>query len=261
MAQDLDTRLDDLYGLPPDQFVGARDALAKELQGEERAAVKALRRPSVPAGLANRLAREEPDAMKELLAAGAQLRETQLGGVGDVRAAMAKELAAVDRLVKAARRLDGASGPNIERLRGLLHAAAADPGLQAALERGRVEREPQAGGAWPALDLGAKAEPKPKPKPKAEPKADPDRKRRIAEAQRRRRDCEQAASRAESEADRARERLEHATAATATARAALEEAEEAEVEAREDAQRALRALKAAQAQLQEATDAEDAASR
>lgn len=163
MAGDLETELDRLYDLPPAGFVAARDALAKELKGADRDAVKALRRPSVVAALANRLARDEPQALQDLLAAGEQLREAQVRGSGDVRAAVAGQRQAVDALVQAARK-QGATGANVDRLRTLLKAAAGDDELRAAFERGRIEREPEAGGSWPALTLtGGSAPPGAKP--------------------------------------------------------------------------------------------------
>lgn len=293
MAGDLDAKLDHLYHLPPEQFVAARDALARELKGEGRDAVKALRRPSVVAALANRLAREEPERVQELLEAGERLRDAQLGGSGDLREAMAAERAAVDVLVKAARGLGG-TDPTVDRLRTLLRGTAGDDGLRAALARGRLEREPAAGGAWPAVDLGdaaPAAPPKPATPPKpARPKtgkrraeqgarkreadatATQDARRRkeqedrqaqeakreqarlLREARERRRERAAATTRAEKDAGRAQTRLEQATAATARAREALEGAEDEEAQARDAAQRALRALKTAQAQLQEAED-------
>ena len=72
---------EDLYGLPLEEFTPARDALAKELKAagrkDEAAEVKSLRKPSVAAWALNRVAREHPDAVEGLRAAGAVLREAQ----------------------------------------------------------------------------------------------------------------------------------------------------------------------------------------
>lgn len=282
MAGDLDAKLDHLYDLPPEQFVAARDALARQLTGAERDAVRALRRPSVVAAIANRLARDEPQALRALLAAGEQLRAAQLGGAGDVRAAVTAQRSAIDALVKAARK-HGAIATNVDRLRTLLQAVAGDDDLRAALERGRIEREPEAGGAWPALALtDGPARPKARKTTRAAKGGGSRARRRapategdgvaaaseqarrkaeteehdrlLAAAEARHKERDRAATRAEQAADQAQTRLQRATAATTKARAALDAAEESEAAAREEAQRALRALKAAQAQLQEAED-------
>jgi len=266
MAKDLDTRLDELYDLPPAEFIAARDALAKTLSGDERKAVKALRRPSVAAGLANRLARAQPEALQELLEAGEHLRETQLGGEGDVRAAVARERKAVDALVQAARRLDDAGGPGLDRLRALLRAAAANPELQAALERGRVEREPEAGGSWPALSLGAgspaskqgEARAAPKATSKSAPQAAPksagkagsksgSKARKAAQA-----DSDEAAVRRAAQ-ERERKRL------LAEAEVRHREREKAAAQAEKDADRVRERLESATAATAKAQDALEAA--
>jgi hypothetical protein len=76
-----------LYGLPPERFTAARDDLAKRLRrsgaGEAAGAVKALRRPTVAAWAVNRLAREQPDALEELLDAGRRLAEAQDQAIAD----------------------------------------------------------------------------------------------------------------------------------------------------------------------------------
>jgi len=64
VADELERRIDDLYGLPLERFTPERDALAKELAaGGDRAGaarVKALRKPVVAAWAVNALAREDP---------------------------------------------------------------------------------------------------------------------------------------------------------------------------------------------------------
>ncbi|HEX9289129.1 MAG TPA: hypothetical protein VF904_06360, partial [Anaeromyxobacteraceae bacterium] len=73
----LERRLDALHAEPPERFVAARDALARELAGAGDARahwVKELRRPSLRTWALNRLARDRPDAVEALLAAGDRLR-------------------------------------------------------------------------------------------------------------------------------------------------------------------------------------------
>jgi hypothetical protein len=71
----------DLYHLDPVEFVAARDQLAKELradgQREAAAAVKALRRPTVPAWALNQVSREHPDEIEELVQTAAEARRAQ----------------------------------------------------------------------------------------------------------------------------------------------------------------------------------------
>ncbi|MDQ3146055.1 MAG: hypothetical protein M3R01_03825, partial [Actinomycetota bacterium] len=84
-----------LYELAPEEFVAAREALAKELVAEgDRAAakeVRALRRPTVVAWAANQLVRRHPQAVESLLAAGGQLRAAQEGALGGAGGAGLRE--------------------------------------------------------------------------------------------------------------------------------------------------------------------------
>jgi hypothetical protein len=148
--------IDGLYGLPLDEFVGARDALAKELraagQRDEAAAVKALKKPSVAAWAVNQALRTQAKAARELWQAGdalAAAQEAILGGKGsgaDLRAATDRERAAVEPLVDAARGLLTASGSDlsdttIERVRQTLHAGAIDPEAREEIASRRATRE------------------------------------------------------------------------------------------------------------------------
>jgi hypothetical protein len=153
--------LDELYAQPPEQFVAARDALAKELkrdgEAERSAEVKALRRPSAVAWAINQAVREHPDALRDLLAAGAALRRAHarlVAGTVDreaLRSAMESERAAVGILAAAtAEAAQAARRPltpgGLDKVRETLHAAALDDGVRAGLEAGRLEREASAAG-------------------------------------------------------------------------------------------------------------------
>jgi len=148
--------VDDLYGLPLDQFIPERTALARELRkaGErERAAeVAALRKPSVAAWAVNQLVRTQRKPVADLLAAGDALRAAQddvLNGRGDaqsLRVAVEHERVAVDALTEAARGLLSSEGQElsetmIERVSDTLHAAALDDEARAEVQQGRLERE------------------------------------------------------------------------------------------------------------------------
>lgn len=75
---------DDLFALPPGEFVAARDALARGLKagGDAKGAkeVKALRRPSVGAWAVNRVARDQPDLVGSVVEAGRALAAALEGG-------------------------------------------------------------------------------------------------------------------------------------------------------------------------------------
>jgi hypothetical protein len=283
MAQAPDDAVDRLYGLPREDFIGERDALAKELRTgghrDEAAAVKALAKPTVAAWAANQAVRSQKRSARDLWKAGDQLsaaHDAVLAGKGSgakLREATERERAAVERLVDAARGLLSASGGDlseatIERVRETLHAGAIDPDARDEIAGGRTAREraPQGlfgGGAdvfaVEAPSRGAKAEPKAKakaePRSKTKPKGDDAaaRKREREEAAERKRE-EAAARKREREQAAAREReLKAATERVVKAQRALAQAEERSAKAAER-------LEEAQAGEREAAEALDAAS-
>lgn len=73
--------VDELFGAPLEEFIGARDALVKALKADKRkedaAIVKALRKPSAAAYAINQVARSFGDEVDALLAAGAAVRDAQ----------------------------------------------------------------------------------------------------------------------------------------------------------------------------------------
>jgi hypothetical protein len=143
---------DELFGLPPEEFVAARDELARRLrrEGDAEAAkrVKALRRPPLSAWAVNQLARGRGPGLEELLAAGERLRaahQAALAGEGaaELRAAAKAEREAVARLVKAAMALLGEAGhattdATRDRVAATLHAAAASPEAADLVRNGRL---------------------------------------------------------------------------------------------------------------------------
>jgi len=164
--------VDHLYGLPLEEFTPARDAAAKELRKagdrETAALVAKLPKPTPAAWTANQVAREQPELIEAMLAAGEALREAQeaavsgAGGRG-LRDATLAERGAVDAVMAAATGYRPAGKPlsraMTDRLRTTLHAAAGDEAIRAALAEGRLVDEAQAGGAWPfALEPAAPEE-------------------------------------------------------------------------------------------------------
>ena len=67
----MESRIDELYQLPLDEFTPARNALAKELK---QPAIKSLEKPNVPAWAVNQLFWKERPAYDRLVAAAEQLR-------------------------------------------------------------------------------------------------------------------------------------------------------------------------------------------
>jgi hypothetical protein len=136
--------VDELFGLPPEDFVAARDALAKSVPAADRPAVKALRRPTVAGWLVNQLVRAHGDLVEHLLDIGATLRAAQHAGRGsELRALSVDRRSATDRLLAAARDIAAASGRVLtaELQSGVaasLDAAVADAGSAAQLRRGRL---------------------------------------------------------------------------------------------------------------------------
>jgi len=192
MTEPSESEVERLYGLSLDQFTPARDEAARRLRDEGRredaAAIKALRKPSSPAWVVNRLAREVPKILDNLLATGERLRDTQLSG-GSLAAAAQDERAALDRAMRNAEEIAThaglASAATLQRVRDTLHLAALDPDVAADVRRGVLVREGRATG-FTGLAGFAPPEESPKPdKPKARSTAerpDPARARRLAKA-------------------------------------------------------------------------------
>jgi hypothetical protein len=286
MAQAPQDAVDRLYGLPREEFVGERDALAKQLRADgsrdEAAAVKALPKPTVAAWAANQAVRSQKRAARELWKAGDELsaaQEAVLAGKGSgakLRVASERERAAVETLVDAARGLLGASGGDlseatIERVRDTLHAGAIDADAREEVAAGRAVRERSPQGlfgadpfAAPAPRRPAKAEPEPEPqarrKPATQAKATP--KGTSDAAAERKREREEAAARKREEAEARKREREEAVARERARKAAADRAEKAQrafEQAQERTAKAAARLEDAQAREREAAEALDAA--
>ena len=273
---------DDLYGLPLDQFVAERSALAKALrkdkQRDEATAVAGLRKPSVAAWAVNQLVRTQKKATKELFAAGDALRSAQedlLAGKGDgrkLRAANEREREARNALTDLARGLLSADGHEpsdavIERVGDTLHAAALDEGAREQVRDGRLERElrhaalglgedvfaatpaPRARPAAPASGNKAKAadagESKPAERKKTHAKS------RSNDAK----DVEENKARSKADAAAERERAAQERADEQRREQDRKAARAAEAKTRRNAERAARALEAAEDEREQAAEA------
>jgi hypothetical protein len=261
---------DDLYGLALEEFVAARDALAKRLRaGGDRAAadaVKRLPKPSAAAWAVNQAVRSQPRAARELWTAGDELAATQerlLAGDADrdaLRAATAAEREALAPLVEAARGLltgrgAGVSETALARVEESLHAAALDPDARPDVAAGRLAKEVRHVGMGTAAAAPAPARSGARPpsgaggaKPAGEGKRPGRRATAAGEAKRaggaaRRRSAERETDDRRAEREAAKQRIDAARRDRAAARDALKSAR---MESRAAGKRAADAVGAAQ---------------
>src|SRR5262245_30966240 len=147
-----------LFREPPESFISARDTLVRHLRDEGRdedaAAVKALRKPTVPAWALNQLADRDPDGVHALLEAGAELRAAQQAAVSSdrkasrLREATEARRGAVGRLALVAERVfddtGRAAGGHLDDVRAALETASVDEEAGKRLLAGTFERPPDA---------------------------------------------------------------------------------------------------------------------
>ena len=247
---DLPPDADAIYGLPLEDFVPERAAVAKRLRSEgDRETAKrvtALRKPSVAAWTINQLVRSRAKDVAAFTKAADGLRAAQgallegRGSPADLRTARAAERKAVGRLIEVARGLfPGGREPGestLERIGATLHAAAADEAIRDEVLSGRLLRERESSG-FGDLDVELAAAVPPKPRRKRERERESDdaaaraqeeaAAREAAERERRtRRAALQAAlDQAVEERRRAEDALDEARAEEARRRAALEDAD------------------------------------
>jgi hypothetical protein len=162
---------DQLYGLPLEDFVAERDALAKRLRADGRRAeadeVKALRKPPAVVWAVNQLMRTQSKPAKALIAAADRAAKNP----GD-RDALRAHHDALDELTAAGAGLLSGKGRGLSddallRVRSALHAASLDRDAREDFIAGRLSEEPA-----PADFAAITAMPAPKSKKKA-PKAPP----------------------------------------------------------------------------------------
>jgi hypothetical protein len=238
--------VDELYGVPREEFVAARTGLARKLAAEgdkEGAAeVKRLKKPSVAAAAVNLAARRHPEAVVRLLDAGTELRHAQeeaLGGgsAEGLREATRNLASVVDEVAKLAAKEGGVSAAQRDRIVTTLRAAATDDDAADLLRRGVLVEDLEVAG----FGMGdAPLPPRPKAaKPKAEDKAAAQalagakRALRVAEDE-----ADTAARRSTRQAERAEEAERRAEEAAAAAKEAKADAKRMAAEAKEARQRA-----------------------
>ena len=127
---DFEEAADALYAAPAADFIATRNELAKQLKadGDQLGStrLKAMRKPTVAAWVANLVARSLPDELDDLLALGDEFREATADLDGDrLRDLTPKRHQLLDKLSKEAARLAVGRRPEGQRRRR--SEAARDP--------------------------------------------------------------------------------------------------------------------------------------
>jgi hypothetical protein len=146
-----DDLLDELYTVPPERFIPARDeaVAAARRAGDRRAAeaIAKLRKPTVAAWLVNLLARKRPERVGELLALGEALRKAQHELRGEeMRELSTQRRAMIGELVGQARILARESGRTgrealpLPEVEATLSAALAEAEVAEAVRTGALTR-------------------------------------------------------------------------------------------------------------------------
>jgi hypothetical protein len=180
MADEFHRRRWELYGVPPDEFTAARNALAKELKAsgdkDGAAEVAKLRRPSVGAWALNQVARSQPKLIEAALDAGSRLRAASdaaaEGDASGLRDATAAERAAAQAVAKAARpHLGARADALVPALLSTLRVAALDGDVAEGLRDGMLTTDYEQAGFGFGLDTDAPASPRRTTKPASKKKA------------------------------------------------------------------------------------------
>lgn len=234
---DFDEVADELYGLPPDEFMAARTTYEQQARADGdralAAEIKALGKPSSAAWVSNVLVRHHRQEIENLVELGTLLREAQENLAGDqLRALDVQRRQLVNALTRQARSLAHLLGHPVsssvgQQVEDTLRAAMSDPDAGEALLSGRLT------GAMSYSGLGTVERPNlrvvPPPREKRPPAERTERGRSSAEA--RREEARRAAEeRLRRETDEARRALEEATAAAEEAAGAADEERRAAAE-------------------------------
>ncbi|HET7312635.1 MAG TPA: hypothetical protein VFJ17_15060 [Mycobacteriales bacterium] len=255
---------DRLYALEPEEFTAARDEAAKQADGAERKAVKALRKPTVAAYVVNMLARHERGDVEALVELGDDLRKA-MAGKGDIRELSERRRDLVRALVNAASDATGRelSAAVEEDVAATLEAATADPDLGAAALSGRLVKPLRYAGFGTLPDLDdVVATPPPATTPttakkiaaKKSPPATKAAPSRTAKKQEDTSTAELTRLRTQvlelaGAADDAQRRYEQASRAVADARKLLDQAEKERTDAHREASAAHKAVEKARREL------------
>jgi hypothetical protein len=162
VAGAVDDVADELYAMPADEFVAARNDRAKAARAagarEVAAAITKLAKPNAAAWLANQLARSHADDVRALVELGASMRDaTAALDRDELRRLSTRQRQLMASLVRDARSLAEVAGqrPNDATIRGLediLHAALAEPEAADELTAGRLSGTLRSSG-FPSGDM------------------------------------------------------------------------------------------------------------
>jgi hypothetical protein len=129
----LDDKIDELYQQPLDEFIGARNTLAKTLTGADATHVKALAKPTVVAWAANQVYWHARNVYTALMRSGERVRKAQIaalqGKAADIRTANDEHRRAVSAAVGEAERLAASAGskPSTDALTRTFEAMSLTP--------------------------------------------------------------------------------------------------------------------------------------
>ncbi len=237
---DFDEVADELYGLPPEEFMPARTTYEQQARADGdralAAEIKALGKPSTPAWVANLLVRHHREEIENLVELGGLLREAQENLEGDqLRALDVQRRQLVSALTRQARSLANQAGHPVssqvgQQVEETLRAAMSDPEAGEALLEGRLTAPMSYSGMGTVVRPTLRVVPPPREKkPAKEPARTTDKARSSAEA--RREEARRAAEeRLRREIEDARQTLEEATAAAEEAADAADDERRAAAE-------------------------------
>ncbi|MFE5655819.1 hypothetical protein ACFQ9H_06525 [Streptomyces sp. NPDC056517] len=162
---DVEEVAEELYGLRPAEFVAARDTYVARARAAKDAraakAVAGLRRPSLAAWAANRLARQRQQEAQQFLALGETLREAHRTlDAEQLRAASGQRQQLIAALARTAAALAGEAGLAVSdtvlhEIEQTLHGVLADRDVAEQWSRGRLVKAPEAVVGFPAVAPGA----------------------------------------------------------------------------------------------------------
>ena len=157
--RDLDVIADELYAVPPGEFVTKRDEETKAARdaGDRTlaASIKKLQRPTQGAWLVNLLWRSESDLVEELFSLGAELGAAQRAMNGDeIRKLSTARQKLMSKIAAALRRVGESNGVRItadlsREVESTLDSALADPSVTELVRSGRVVKSVSYAGFGP----------------------------------------------------------------------------------------------------------------